>query len=104
MAGRSLEDQLEAIWVQHLPTTISQIERVAGALLDIERGASTQASRELAGADAHRLVGMAATYGRMHLADVARAAERLLRAPELSDEDVAEAVDVAGQLEGMTTP
>lgn len=102
MAEPSLADQLEEIWIRHLPATTRQIDLIVEALRGMARDAGTTAGRELAGTEAHRLFGMAATYGRSRLADLARAAERLLRAAELSDEELAELGDVADQLEDIS--
>lgn len=101
MAERSFEQQLETIWVRHLPTTRRQIERVTAALRELERGGGTQSSRKSAGTDAHHLIGVAATFGRTHLAALARAAERLLSAAELSAADLVEVSGVARELDRL---
>ncbi len=97
-AEHAYEEHLQRIWVQHLPATRCQVERVVDALLDIERGICPCDIRTAARADAHQIIGVAATFGRAYLARIARAAERLLRAPELSSEELAELTDVADRL------
>lgn len=103
MSDLSLSDQLGAIWIRHLPTTNRQIAAVVEALRNISRDAASHAYRESAADEAHRVLGVAATYGRTQLADLARIAERLLRTAELSDDELAELDDVVGQLDRIAS-
>lgn len=100
---RSIDVRLDEIWTRHLPDTVTRIEHVVEALHAIQRGTSDREGRESACTDAHRVVGVAATYGRTDLTALARAAERLLRAPELSAAQLDELARVAGQLDEFAT-
>lgn len=102
-APRSFEAQLEAIWDRHWSTTRDQIEQVVAALRAIDDGAIERANRDAAASQAHRLIGMAATFGRPRLAECARAAERLLRSDDRSDGVRADIIDVAEALDRMRT-
>ena len=103
MSERSFEEQLEAIWMRHWPTTMRQVQQIADALRTIEAGSSSTAAREAAAVVAHQLIGMAATFGRAELSDLARTAERLLSVDELSSPATADPGIVARELDRLCT-
>lgn len=85
-AGPTLEDRLDQLWRQAAPTLVDRIGSVDAALGALARGDLGQAGRERARGEAHRIVGLAGSFGLHRASRLARELEELLADPATDPE------------------
>ncbi len=78
----SMGAQLDALWKKSLPEIERRVEAIEGAAIALLEGSLTADERRHAEREAHKLSGVAGTFGFPHSTEVARAAEQLFAGSE----------------------
>lgn len=95
----AMRRQLDAIWERSRPEIEARVDAIEGAAVSLLTGSLEETERAHAFAEAHKLAGVAGTFGFPHATALAREAEGILRADHTrSQSDVVRLSAIANQL------